>query len=72
MAARDFEAGVSQPETGECNRAKDHWHLLDPGGKALSSEELSDFVQALKDRSSPVIFAIGGADGFTSAAHKAA
>jgi 23S rRNA (pseudouridine1915-N3)-methyltransferase len=46
--------------------------LLDPGGKALSSEELADFVQNRIDRAAPVLFAIGGADGFSPDARKAA
>lgn len=67
------EAAVLALAAGKTHTKQRHsLVLLDPSGKALSSEELSDFVQALKDRSTPVIFAIGGADGFTSAAHKAA
>ena len=46
--------------------------LLDPGGKPLSSEELADFVQDQMTRSVPVIFAVGGPDGFTAAARKSA
>jgi 23S rRNA (pseudouridine1915-N3)-methyltransferase len=39
--------------------------LLDSQGKQLSSEELAAFVGDLQDRSVPVIFAIGAADGFS-------
>jgi len=46
--------------------------LLDPGGKQVSSEELADFVQEQADRAVPVLFAIGGADGFTAEARKSA
>ena len=46
--------------------------LLDPGGNALSSEELADFVQDRMDRAVPVLFAIGGADSFSAEARKAA
>jgi 23S rRNA (pseudouridine1915-N3)-methyltransferase len=46
--------------------------LLDPGGKPLSSEELADFVQDRMDRATPVLFAIGGADGFSAEARKGA
>lgn len=46
--------------------------LLDPGGKALSSEELAEFVQDQMNRAVPVLFAIGGANGFTAEARKAA
>ncbi len=46
--------------------------LLDPGGKQVSSEELANFVQDQMNRAVPVVFAVGGADGFTAEARKAA
>ncbi len=46
--------------------------LLDPGGQQLSSEGLAAFVEEQMTRAVPVIFAIGGADGFSAAARKAA
>jgi 23S rRNA (pseudouridine1915-N3)-methyltransferase len=40
--------------------------LLDPRGKAMSSEELAGFVEHHQDRNSlPLTFAIGPADGFS-------
>jgi 23S rRNA (pseudouridine1915-N3)-methyltransferase len=39
--------------------------LLDSRGKQLSSEELAEFVGDLQDRSVPVVFAIGPANGFS-------
>jgi 23S rRNA (pseudouridine1915-N3)-methyltransferase len=46
--------------------------LLDPGGKQVSSEEFADFVQDHSTPAVPVLFAIGGADGFSAEARKAA
>lgn len=40
--------------------------LLDSRGKQLSSEELAAFMADLHDRSVPVCFAIGPANGFSS------
>ena len=39
--------------------------LLDSRGKQLSSEELAEFVRKHQDTDTPVIFAIGPADGFS-------
>ncbi len=39
--------------------------LLDSRGKQLSSEELAEFVGKLQERSVPVVFAIGPANGFS-------
>ena len=46
--------------------------LLDSRGKQLNSEELAAFVGDLQDRSLPVIFAIGPADGFSAETRAAA
>ena len=47
--------------------------LLDGRGKQLSSEELAKFLGDYQDRNPlPLIFAIGGADGFSDAARAAA
>ncbi len=39
--------------------------MLDSRGKQLSSEELAEFVRKHQDTDTPVIFAIGPADGFS-------
>jgi len=39
--------------------------ILDSRGKQLSSEELAEFVRKHQDTDTPVIFAIGPADGFS-------
>ena len=46
--------------------------LLDSNGKQFSSEELAEFVGNVQDRSVPLIFAIGPANGFSSEARAAA
>jgi 23S rRNA (pseudouridine1915-N3)-methyltransferase len=47
--------------------------LLDGGGKQLSSEELAKFLGDYQDRNPlPLVFAVGGADGFSDQARQAA
>jgi 23S rRNA (pseudouridine1915-N3)-methyltransferase len=47
--------------------------LLDSRGKQFSSEEFANFVDDYQDRNPlPLVFAIGGADGFTDAARSSA
>lgn len=67
------EAAVLNLAAGKSHNKQRHaLILLDPGGKPLSSEELADFVQDQMNRAVPVLFAIGGADGFTAEARKSA
>jgi 23S rRNA (pseudouridine1915-N3)-methyltransferase len=67
------EAAVLQLASGKSHSKQRHTLiLLDPGGKPMSSEDLADFVQEQTTRSLPVLFAIGGADGFTAEGRKAA
>jgi len=46
--------------------------LLDSRGKQLSSEELAQFLEREQMQAVPLLFAIGGADGFSEAARKQA
>ena len=47
--------------------------LLDPRGRALSSEQLADLVRSHQERGTQaLLLAIGGADGFSSATRAAA
>ncbi len=47
--------------------------LLDARGKQLSSEQLAEFLENHQNRSpQPLLFAIGGADGFSEEARNAA
>lgn len=67
------EAAILQLAAGKTHAKLRHeLILLDPTGKPLSSEELAEFVQDKMNRAVPVLFAIGGADGFSSAARKSA
>jgi 23S rRNA (pseudouridine1915-N3)-methyltransferase len=50
---------------GRDGRSSRRWLvLLDSRGKQLSSEELADLIRQHQERNSPVVFAIGPADGF--------
>jgi 23S rRNA (pseudouridine1915-N3)-methyltransferase len=50
---------------GPRNQAKSFLTLLDSRGKQFSSEEFAQFLRKREESSSqPLLFAIGGADGF--------
>ena len=67
------EAAVLRLAAGKSHAKQRHaLILLDPGGRSFSSEELADFLQDQMTRAVPVLFAIGGADGFTAEARQAA
>jgi 23S rRNA (pseudouridine1915-N3)-methyltransferase len=59
-----------------CTRGRPSRHtliLLDGRGKQFSSEELARFVGDYQDRNPlPLLFAVGGADGFSDQARQAA
>jgi len=44
--------------------------LLDSRGKQFSSEELAEFLEREQMNSIPLLFAIGGSDGFSEAARR--
>jgi 23S rRNA (pseudouridine1915-N3)-methyltransferase len=46
--------------------------LLDSRGKQLSSEELAEFLEREQLNNSPLLFAIGGSDGFSEEARRQA
>lgn len=46
--------------------------LLDSRGKQLSSEELAEFLQREQINAIPLLFAIGGSDGFSDEARRRA
>lgn len=53
--------------------AKSTLVLMDSRGKELSSEQFAKFLGGYQDRNPlPLVFAIGGADGFSEAARSAA
>jgi len=46
--------------------------LLDSRGKQLSSEELAEFLEREQVNATPLLFAIGGSDGFSDDARRGA
>ncbi len=65
------EAQLSALATGSSNRktSSNHRHklvLLDSRGKQFSSEELAEFIEREQIAAVPLLFAIGGTDGFSS------
>ena len=64
VVAKD-EAAILALARGERQREKHKLVLLDSRGKQLSSEEVADFLEREQLQSLPLLFAIGGADGFT-------
>jgi 23S rRNA (pseudouridine1915-N3)-methyltransferase len=46
------------------NKERHKLVLLDSGGKQLSSEELSEFLDREQLNAVPLLFAVGGSDGF--------
>jgi 23S rRNA (pseudouridine1915-N3)-methyltransferase len=67
------EAGLVPLISGARNRPKHFLVLLDSRGKQFSSEELAEFLRQRQESSSqPLVFAIGGADGFSVETRKSA
>jgi len=70
------EAAVLSPAAGAAqkSRSKDRYKLvlLDSRGKQLSSEELAAFLEREQIASFPLLFAIGGSDGFSEEARRLA
>jgi 23S rRNA (pseudouridine1915-N3)-methyltransferase len=59
------EAAVLALARGERQRERHKLILLDSRGKQLSSEELAEFLDREQMQALPMLFAIGGADGFS-------
>jgi 23S rRNA (pseudouridine1915-N3)-methyltransferase len=57
---------------GDRGRERHKLVLLDARGKQLSSEELAKFIQAEQVNGIPLLFAVGGSDGFTDDARRQA
>jgi 23S rRNA (pseudouridine1915-N3)-methyltransferase len=66
------EAAVLALARGERQRERHKLILLDSRGKQLSSEELAEFLDREQMQALPMLFAIGGADGFSEDAHRQA
>ncbi len=71
LTAKD-EAGILTLARGERQKEKHRLILLDSRGKQLSSEELAQLLDREQMQALPLLFAIGGADGFSELARREA
>ncbi len=76
LAVRD-EAAILSLASGERqqnnkNKERHKLVLLDSRGKQLSSEELAEFLEREQVNAIPLVFAVGGADGFSEEARRRA
>jgi 23S rRNA (pseudouridine1915-N3)-methyltransferase len=71
LALKD-EAAVLSLALGERQKERNKLVLLDARGKQLSSEELAEFLAREQRNAVPLLFAIGGADGFGDEARQQA
>src|SRR5262249_10785702 len=63
IAAKD-EGAILSLVRGERQSQRHKLILLDARGKQLSSEDLAQFIEREQAQALPLLFAIGGADGF--------
>ncbi len=66
------EAAILALARGERQKERYKLILLDSRGKQFSSEELSEFLDREQLQSLPLLFAVGGADGFSDEARRQA
>ena len=71
LALKD-EAAILSLARGERQKERHKLVLLDSRGKQLSSEELAEFLAHEQRNAVPLLFAIGGADGFGDQARQQA
>jgi 23S rRNA (pseudouridine1915-N3)-methyltransferase len=71
IALKD-EAAVVALVRGERQKERHRLVLLDSRGKQLSSEELAALLEREQLQALPLLFAIGGADGFSEEARRQA
>ncbi len=71
VALKD-EAAVLALARGERQRERHKLVLLDSRGKQFSSEELAEFLEREQVQTLPLLFAIGGTDGFSEEARRQA
>jgi 23S rRNA (pseudouridine1915-N3)-methyltransferase len=64
------EAAVLALARGERQKERHRLVLLDSRGKQLSSEELAQFLDREQMQALPLLFAVGGADGFSAEARQ--
>jgi 23S rRNA (pseudouridine1915-N3)-methyltransferase len=66
------EAAILSLAHGERRGQRHKLVLLDARGKQFSSEELAQFLEREQIQARPLLFAIGGADGFSDEARRQA
>ena len=71
VALKD-EAAVLSLASGERKKERHQLILLDSLGKQFSSEELAAFLEREQVNATPLLFAIGGSDGFSEEARRQA
>jgi len=67
------ETAILALASGDRQSSKKERHklvLLDSRGKQLSSEELAEFLEREQANATPLLFAIGGSDGFSEEARR--
>jgi 23S rRNA (pseudouridine1915-N3)-methyltransferase len=70
-AVLSLAAGERQQKRSQ-NKEKYKLVLLDSRGKQVSSEELAGFLEREQGNATPLLFAIGGSDGFSEEARRQA
>ena len=72
--ALNDEAAILSLATGERQQKKERYKLvlLDSRGKQFSSAELAEFLEREQVNATPLLFAIGGSDGFSEDARHGA
>jgi 23S rRNA (pseudouridine1915-N3)-methyltransferase len=71
LALKDEAAVLSQAQGGR-QRERHKLILLDARGRQLSSEELAEFLAREQTNALPLLFAVGGSDGFSEGARRQA
>jgi len=72
LALKDEAAILSLAGSKQQNKDRLRLVLLDSWGKQFSSEELAEFLAREQVNASPLLFAIGGSDGFSDEARRRA
>jgi 23S rRNA (pseudouridine1915-N3)-methyltransferase len=72
LALKDEAAILSLGSGQHRNKERYKLVLLDSRGKQLSSEELAKFLEREQVNAVPLLFAIGGSDGFSNQAQRQA
>jgi len=72
LALKDEAAILSLAGGKQQNKDRLRLVLLDSWGKQFSSEELAEFLAREQVNASPLLFAIGGSDGFSDEARRRA